>query len=57
MNENISRLAGATSGEYLSPEEFHERIHELGRIPAERNTLYKIVKMYDGSLTNVTGLP
>jgi FO synthase len=47
MNENISRLAGATSGEYLAPEEFHERIRELGRIPAERNTLYKIVQMYD----------
>src|SRR5215216_3985771 len=36
MNENISRLAGATSGEYLSPEEFHGRIRELGRTPAER---------------------
>jgi 7,8-didemethyl-8-hydroxy-5-deazariboflavin synthase CofH subunit len=47
MNENISRLAGATSGEYLAPEEFHERIRELGRIPAERNTLYKIVQIYD----------
>ena len=52
MNENISRLAGATSGEYLSPEEFHERIYELGRIPAERTTLYNIVKVYDRSLTN-----
>ena len=46
MNENISRLAGATSGEYLSPEEFHERIRELGRIPAERTTLYRIVRSY-----------
>lgn len=46
MNENISRLAGATSGEYVSPEEFRERIHELGRVPAERTTLYKIVEMY-----------
>lgn len=46
MNENISRLAGATSGEYLSPEQFQERIHELGRIPAERTTLYEIVEMY-----------
>jgi 7,8-didemethyl-8-hydroxy-5-deazariboflavin synthase CofH subunit len=43
MNENISRLAGATSGEYLSPEEFRTRIRELGRIPAERTTLYEIV--------------
>jgi len=40
MEENISRLAGATSGEYLSPAQFHERILELGRIPAERNTTY-----------------
>jgi FO synthase len=40
MEENISRLAGATAGEYLSPQEFQERIIELGRIPAERNTTY-----------------
>ncbi|MEK6285693.1 MAG: 5-amino-6-(D-ribitylamino)uracil--L-tyrosine 4-hydroxyphenyl transferase CofH [Acidobacteriota bacterium] len=46
MNENISRLAGATSGEYLSPEDFHGRIRELGRVPAERTTLYKIVEIY-----------
>ncbi len=46
MNENISRLAGATSGEYIAPAEFHERIRELGRIPAERTTLYEIVQMY-----------
>jgi 7,8-didemethyl-8-hydroxy-5-deazariboflavin synthase CofH subunit len=43
MNENISRLAGATSGEYLSPDEFRARIQELGRIPTERTTLYEIV--------------
>jgi FO synthase len=47
MNENISREAGSTSGEYLSPEEFHTRIRELGRIPAERTTLYEIVRMYE----------
>lgn len=46
MNENISRLAGSRSGEYLSPEEFRVRINELGRVPAERTTLYKIVKSY-----------
>jgi FO synthase len=40
MEENISRLAGATAGEYLSPEDFQERVVELGRSPAERNTLY-----------------
>jgi len=40
MEENISRLAGATAGQYLSREEFHQRIFELGRIPVERNTTY-----------------
>jgi len=46
MDENISRLAGSTSGEYLPPEEFHARIRELGRIPAERTTLYRIVRTF-----------
>jgi FO synthase len=45
MEENISRLAGATSGEYLSPEQFHQRIRELGRTPAERNTTYTRLKL------------
>ena len=43
MDENISRLAGSRSGQYLAPEEFRERIRELGRIPAERTTLYELV--------------
>ncbi|MGZ4831397.1 MAG: 5-amino-6-(D-ribitylamino)uracil--L-tyrosine 4-hydroxyphenyl transferase CofH [Terriglobales bacterium] len=47
MDENISRLAGATSGEYLSPEQFHERIRELRRVPAERNTTYSKLKLFD----------
>jgi FO synthase len=46
MEENISRLAGSTSGQYLSPEELQSRIRELGRIPAERNTTYGIIKRY-----------
>ena len=40
MEENISRLAGATAGQYLSPQDFQERIRELGRIPGVRNTTY-----------------
>jgi FO synthase len=46
MEENISRLAGATAGEYLPPEEFHRRIRELGRIPAERSTTYKVLRVF-----------
>jgi 7,8-didemethyl-8-hydroxy-5-deazariboflavin synthase CofH subunit len=40
FEENISRLAGSTAGQYTSAAEFQERIVELGRIPAQRNTLY-----------------
>jgi 2-iminoacetate synthase ThiH len=46
MEENISRLAGATAGEYMAPEEFHARIRELGRIPAERTTTYQIRRVF-----------
>jgi 2-iminoacetate synthase ThiH len=40
MEENISREAGATAGQYTSPEDFQVLITEIGRIPAERNTAY-----------------
>ncbi len=40
MEENISREAGATAGQYTSPEDFQSLILETGRIPAERNTTY-----------------
>lgn len=40
MEENISREAGATAGQYTSPEDFQTLILEMGRIPAERNTTY-----------------
>jgi 7,8-didemethyl-8-hydroxy-5-deazariboflavin synthase CofH subunit len=40
MEENISREAGATAGQYTSPAEFQSLILEAGRIPAERNTTY-----------------
>ena len=40
MEENISREAGATAGQYTSPDQFQALILEAGRIPAERNTTY-----------------
>ena len=43
MEESISRMAGATSGEFMPPEEFQARIRELGRLPAERTTGYRIL--------------
>jgi 7,8-didemethyl-8-hydroxy-5-deazariboflavin synthase CofH subunit len=45
MEENISREAGATAGQYTSPEEFQALILEMGRIPAERNTTYSRINI------------
>ena len=47
MEESISKAAGATFGEYVSPEEFRARIRSIGRVPAERSTTYKIRRMFD----------
>ncbi len=43
IEENISKSAGATSGEFLSPEELRELIIRAGRIPKQRDTLYNIL--------------
>jgi FO synthase len=40
MEETISRMAGADWGIRKEPEEFVAAIREIGRIPAERTTLY-----------------
>jgi FO synthase len=45
MEENISREAGATAGQYTSPEDFQSLILEVGRIPAERNTTYTRIQI------------
>jgi len=45
MEENISREAGATAGQYTSPEDFQALILEAGRIPAERNTDYTRINL------------
>jgi FO synthase subunit 2 len=38
--ENISRSAGAVHGVYTPPSELERTVRDIGRIPAERNTLY-----------------
>ncbi len=47
MEESISKAAGATFGEYVSPEEFRARIRSIGRVPAERTTTYKIRRIFE----------
>ncbi len=47
MEESISKSAGATFGEYVSPGEFRAMIRTIGRIPAERSTTYGIRKVFE----------
>ncbi len=43
MEENITKSAGGTSGESLSPKELEDLITGVGRIPRRRNTLYELI--------------
>ena len=47
INENISRLAGATAGQYMPVDEFQQLIRQIGRVPAERTTTYSIRQVFD----------
>lgn len=47
INESISTSAGASYGQLLKPKEMRRLIREIGRVPAQRNTSYKILKVYD----------
>lgn len=51
MNESISTSAGALHGQLMAPAELHAAIRDAGRIPAERNTRYEILRSFsaDGS--------
>lgn len=57
MEENISKSAGATFGEYVSPEEFRAMIRSIGRIPAERTTTYRIRRRFDEEAGGAAGIP
>ena len=47
MNENISSQAGAQYGQFLRPSEMRRLIREAGRTPAQRDTLYRKIKVFD----------
>lgn len=47
INESISTSAGSEYGQLLKPKEIRRMVREIGRVPAERNTHYKILKKFD----------
>lgn len=47
MNESISTAAGAQHGQLLKPRQIRNIIRGAGRVPAQRSTTYKVLKVYD----------
>ncbi|MBT8243130.1 MAG: CofH family radical SAM protein, partial [Nitrosopumilus sp.] len=47
INESISTSAGSEYGQLLKPKEIRRMVREIGRVPAERNTHYEILKKFD----------
>jgi 7,8-didemethyl-8-hydroxy-5-deazariboflavin synthase CofH subunit len=49
MEESISRESGAEFGENLPPEEIRRLVREVGRVPVERDTTYRVLRRFDDS--------
>ena len=56
INESISTAAGAQHGQLLRPKDIRHLIRSVGRIPAERDTTYKIIKKFDREPTEAEEL-
>lgn len=46
INESISTSAGAGFGQLVPPAELKRLVRDAGRVPAQRDTLYRILKVY-----------
>ena len=46
INESISTAAGATHGQLMSPATLRAAIRDAGRLPAERNTKYEMLRAF-----------
>ncbi len=47
INESISTSAGAQYGQLVKPSQFRELIRNAGKAPAERSTVYDLIKVFD----------
>src|ERR671933_541467 len=47
INESISTAAGAQHGQLMRPREIHQLIRSAGRIPVQRSTTYKPIRVFD----------
>ncbi len=47
INESISTAAGSKNGQLLKPKDMRRVIFSINRVPAQRDTLYNIMKVFD----------
>jgi FO synthase subunit 2 len=47
INESISTSAGSEFGQLMKPKEIRSLIVSAGRVPAQRNSVYGIIKVFD----------
>lgn len=56
INESISTSAGAQHGQLIRPKEIRRLAREIGRVPAERSTSYKILRTFENEDNHVDAL-
>ncbi len=56
INESISTSAGAQHGQLIRPKEIRRLAREIGRVPAERSTSYKILRTFENEDEHVDAL-
>ena len=56
INESISTSAGSEFGQVMKPMEIRSIITSAGRVPAQRNSVYGIIKVFDGEVKEVASL-
>jgi FO synthase subunit 2 len=56
INESISTSAGSQHGQLLRPKEIRQLIRDINRMPAERNTTYKILKTFEKEPESIKSL-
>jgi FO synthase subunit 2 len=52
INESISTAAGSQFGQLVAPRELRRLVRDIGRIPAERSSLYAIRRLFDPDRAN-----
>jgi aminodeoxyfutalosine synthase len=54
LEERIYHMAGAQTPQALSERQLHRIIRSAGRVPAERDSVYRVLRVHDAAPAEVT---